>query len=98
MAAGARRMLGADLAVATTGIAGPDGATEEKPVGLVYFALSHDRGTRSWRYQFNGQRQHIQNQCVTVALNMLRLKLIDRLDLLQSSRQSGAGGPVTPRR
>ncbi len=82
MARGVRERLGADVGLATTGIAGPGGATAEKPVGLVYFGLSEPRFTRSLRYQFGGSRTMIQERCVTVALNMLRLFAIERLDLL----------------
>ncbi len=82
MAHGARTALGADLAIAATGIAGPEGGTAEKPVGLVYFGMSEARFVRSLRYQMGGNRAMIQQRCVTVALNMLRLYTIERLDLL----------------
>jgi nicotinamide-nucleotide amidase len=82
MAHGARVALGADLAISATGIAGPAGGTPEKPVGLVYFGMSEARFARSLRYQMGGSRSMIQERCVTVALNMLRLYTIERLDLL----------------
>ena len=52
MAAGGRRVLGVDICVADTGIAGPGGATETKPVGLFYIGLSHPRGTFHRRHVF----------------------------------------------
>jgi nicotinamide-nucleotide amidase len=82
MAHGARVALGADLAISATGIAGPAGGTPEKPVGLVHFGMSEARFARSLRYQMGGSRAMIQERCVTVALNMLRLYTIERLDLL----------------
>ena len=72
MARGARTHLGAGVALATTGIAGPDGGTPEKPVGLVFFAL--DDGTqrsRAWTFRFEGDRETIQRRATTTALNLL---------------------------
>jgi len=91
MAAGACRAFGSDVAVSTTGIAGPDGGTEEKPVGLVHFGLCGGRFCRSLRYRFGGDRRMIQAASVTVALNMLRVLLIDRLDLLWDGERPGTG-------
>ena len=92
MAAGARAALGAAVGISTTGIAGPGGGTPQKPVGLVYFGLSNAKLRRSLRYQMGGSRAMIQARCVTVALNMLRLMLIDRLDLLWGGER-GRPGP-----
>ncbi len=87
MAAGARRILSADVAISTTGIAGPGGGSADKPVGLVYFGMSDAHRARSLRYHFGGDRDTVQERCVTVALNMLRLLLLDRLDLLWSGER-----------
>ena len=59
MARGARIRLGADWAVATSGVAGPSGGTEEKPVGLVWMALSGPEGERAWCHRFGSQRERI---------------------------------------
>lgn len=72
MAAGARARLGADLALAVTGIAGPDGGTPEKPVGLVFLALDDARGTsRAWKILLRGTRDAIQSRATTVALGTI---------------------------
>ncbi len=56
MADGGRRVLGVDICVADTGIAGPTGATLEKPVGLFYIGLADAGGVHSRRHVFNGTR------------------------------------------
>lgn len=71
MAEGARRALGADLAVSTTGIAGPGGATERKPVGLVYIAVAGPDGTRSEEFHFPGGRAVVTDAATEAALLML---------------------------
>jgi PncC family amidohydrolase len=72
-ARGARRALGADLALATTGIAGPGGAELGKPVGLVYIALADAAGEECHRFVFIGDRAAViesaTRQALTVALN-----------------------------
>ena len=71
MAAGARAALKADLAVSLTGIAGPDGGSEEKPVGLVWFGLADARGVRTEKAIFRGDREAVRAQAVVHALGML---------------------------
>jgi nicotinamide-nucleotide amidase len=76
MAAGARRVAGTEVGVGVTGIAGPDGGTAEKPVGLVYVALDGAAGTRVRRALFPGNRERIRFQATQSALEMLRRGLL----------------------
>ena len=71
MAEGARRRLKTDLAVSLTGIAGPDGGTAEKPVGLVWFGLATADGVRTERAIFPGDRASVRAAAVTHALGLL---------------------------
>lgn len=71
MAVGALRRVGAHIAVAVTGIAGPEGGTVEKPVGTVWFAWATQEKTWSTLKQFVGDRQSIRTQSVAVALQGL---------------------------
>jgi nicotinamide-nucleotide amidase len=71
MAEGARRAFGADVAVATTGIAGPGGATERKPVGLVYIALAAPDGVTTEEFHFPGGRATVTDASTEAALLML---------------------------
>ncbi len=75
MAAGARLRAGSDLAVAVTGIAGPTGATKEKPVGLVYVGLATADDVRAERFQFPGDRRYVKRWTSQTALNLVRLEL-----------------------
>ena len=68
MAEGVRRRGEADYGVATTGIAGPDGGTAEKPVGLVYIACAHAAGTQVERHVFSGDRTRVRTQAAERAL------------------------------
>jgi len=72
MATGARRTLGVDVAVATTGIAGPDGGTPEKPVGLVCFAIATSDGARTSRHQLWGDRSWVKILASQIALDIVR--------------------------
>jgi nicotinamide-nucleotide amidase len=75
MAQGARYKAGADFAVGITGIAGPEGGTEHKPVGLAYIAVSSRDGTDISRYVFPHDRSSVRLRAAQTALNLLRLKL-----------------------
>jgi nicotinamide-nucleotide amidase len=72
MALGARERLGADVVIATTGIAGPQGGTQEKPVGLVWFALAFGEGeVETRRLTFPGDRTDIRDRATVAALGLI---------------------------
>ena len=75
MAAGAARAAGADAALSATGIAGPGGGTEEKPVGLVYIGCCLNGRTVVKECRFNGTRMENRLRTVETALTMLREQL-----------------------
>lgn len=76
MALGAKEKFNTDWVVATSGIAGPDGGTAEKPVGTVWIAIAGPNGMKAKKFQFGGDRErNIQVTAIT-ALNMLRKALI----------------------
>jgi nicotinamide-nucleotide amidase len=72
MAQGGRKLLGTDICLADTGIAGPSGATPGKPVGLFYFGLSHQTGTYSRKHNLWGDRE--QNKKAAAEAVLLWLK------------------------
>jgi nicotinamide-nucleotide amidase len=72
LAEGVRERAAADVAVSTTGIAGPTGGTDEKPVGLVFIALSDADGTDVRRCTFHGSRDRIRTRATLTALDMIR--------------------------
>lgn len=75
LAEGIRRRAQASMGVGITGIAGPSGGTEEKPVGLVYVALADERGTEIREFHFPGDRHRIRWLAVQSALEMMRRRL-----------------------
>lgn len=80
MARGARRRSGADVAIAVTGVAGPGGGSLEKPVGLVYVALSTSREERCQHHVWEGDRQANKEQSAEAALGLLRSYLKGQQD------------------
>ncbi len=78
LAAGARHRLGTDLAVSTTGIAGPGGGTPEKPVGTVWLGYADAHGTHAARLQLVTDRLLNKSLSVTAALNLIRRQLLRR--------------------
>ena len=67
----------ADVGLSTTGIAGPDGGTPDKPVGLVYIGCNVCGSVRIKECRFTGDRMQIRQRTVTEALNLLRLSLLE---------------------
>lgn len=88
MAVGCRRRSGARYALAVTGIAGPDGGSPQKPVGLVYIALAGPDGVRGEERIFPGDRQQVRERAALTALDMLRRRLAKRAPLKKN--------PLTP--
>ncbi len=76
MAEGARS-LGAECGLAVTGVAGPDGGSDEKPVGTVHIAAATPRGTRHARHRFPGDRAMIREITANFALDLLRRALAE---------------------
>ena len=74
MAAAVRNRLGADIGIAITGVAGPGGGTAEKPVGLIWIAVSAPE-TKARRFQLIGDRTEIRQRAAQAALEMLRRTL-----------------------
>lgn len=85
MAEGVRERIGCDLAVAVTGVAGPDGGTEAKPVGLTYVAVAGPTGHEVRRHQWSGDRAANKEQSAAAALDML-------IHALSEPRAGGAAG------
>lgn len=77
MAAGGRRVLGVDICLSDTGIAGPGGGTLERQVGLFYIGMSHAGGTASKAHIFRGNREQNRRQAADAALTWLRDYLIN---------------------
>lgn len=87
MAAGVRERLEADLGVGVTGVAGPDGGTDDKPVGLVYVAVSDAHGEVVRRFRWTGDRAANIAESAAVALDMLR----ERAESIGVGRAVGTG-------
>ena len=71
MASGVAKLFGSDCAISVSGIAGPGGATEGKPVGLVFIGVSFKGKTQSRSFVFNGNREEVRAQSVSAAVEFL---------------------------
>lgn len=76
MAIGARKLFKTDYALSVTGIAGPDGGTEEKPVGLTFISLAAPKRTFARKFQFGANREFNRSRAVYAALEMLRREIL----------------------
>jgi nicotinamide-nucleotide amidase len=79
MAEGVHRVLGADCTLSTTGIAGPDGGSDQKPVGLVYVGSVVDGVTEVERFRLWGGREQIRERAAFSALDLLRRRLVSAI-------------------
>ncbi len=77
MADGARDIFSADIGIGITGIAGPDGGSEEKPVGLVHIAISDVNDFISMKFEFDGDRRAIKDLAIEKAVDMSLLFLAE---------------------
>lgn len=76
MAAGVRNLMEADFGVATTGVAGPGGGTDESPVGTVWIGLASPTGVVSKRFNFGKDRENVINRATIAAYEMLRESIL----------------------
>ena len=72
MVEGGKQRLGVDVCVSITGVAGPDGGTVEKPVGLVHIAAIGPKGLAHRRFHFPGEREEIRHASVEAGLHMIK--------------------------
>lgn len=76
MAIGISKRTGSDISVVTTGIAGPGGGSEEKPVGLVYIGLYYKGKVKAFKYIFNGNRHNVRTKATVTALDLVRREIL----------------------
>ena len=80
MALGVRTKSNTDIGISTTGIAGPSGGSQEKPVGLIWIGYSNKNETFAVQFNFTGERRIIKERAAQAALEMVRRKLLKIMD------------------
>jgi len=78
MALGVRKLMSVDIGLSDTGIAGPGGATKDKPVGLFYISLSTRKGTKVEKHLFEADRKDNKQAAAAAALNLLKQYLLEK--------------------
>ena len=91
LARGVRSALGAEVGVGLTGIAGPGGGSEQKPVGLVWFSVQGPQGSLTRSVHLPGGRLDVRERAVTVAMHMIRRLLRGQGDEPEPREREGAG-------
>jgi nicotinamide-nucleotide amidase len=79
MARGVRQLMGTDTSISTSGIAGPDGGSDEKPVGTTWICVQYGEDSFAKIYHFGGTRERIIDQASNTALQLLRRLLLKSL-------------------
>lgn len=80
MAEGVRKLTGSDFSIATSGIAGPGGGSDTKPVGTVWIGVSSMQGTKTYRMMFKGDRKRNIERFAANALNILRVTIVNEIN------------------
>jgi nicotinamide-nucleotide amidase len=80
MALGGKNVLGVDYCVSISGIAGPDGGTEDKPVGTVWMAISYNGGVVTKKIKLGDNRERNIQMTIFAALNFLRLTILEKIE------------------
>ena len=96
MATGGRDRTGADLAASVTGIAGPDGGSPAKPVGLTYVAVADGNEVTVRRHLWSGDRADNKRRSAAAALELLLERIEAAGDATDAGTTTDAGGPATP--
>ena len=84
MAKGVRDLMEADFGVATTGVAGPGGGTEENPVGTVWIGVASKQGVVSQRFNFGNNRENVINRATIKAYEMLWKEILSHAENAES--------------
>jgi nicotinamide-nucleotide amidase len=79
MASGGKKVLGVDYCVSISGIAGPDGGTEDKPVGTVWMAIAYNDGVVTKKIKLGDNRERNIQMTIFAALNFLRLTILEKI-------------------